>query len=89
MTRIQLIAAAAIGIIAAVVNFAGPTQAGTCQPVTTKGRAADPATATTKAQIELTQQAIRIGGKVTQNSTDCKQDSTGYVCKTTAVVCPQ
>jgi hypothetical protein len=89
MNRIaQSIAGAATGIIAAAPIFSQPAQAGTCSPVTTKGRASDPATATTRAQIELTQQAARIGGKVTQNSTDCKPVSGGFECKTSAVVCP-
>jgi len=55
-----------------------PAQAGTCSPVTVKGHAADPAAATTQAQIKLTQEAARIGGKVKQNSTDCKPVSGGF-----------
>jgi hypothetical protein len=39
-------------------------------------------------QIKLTQEAARIGGKVKQNSTDCKPVSGGFECKTSAVVCP-
>lgn len=86
----QLIAGAAIGIIAAILTFAVPVQAGTCSPVAGKGRAADPATATTRAQIELTRKAARIGGKITQRSTDCKKGPPGgFVCKMTAVVCPR
>jgi hypothetical protein len=53
-----------------------------------KGHAADPAAATTQAQIKLTQEAARIGGKVKQNSTDCKPVSGGFEYKTSAVVCP-
>jgi hypothetical protein len=89
MTRImKFIAGAAAGLIAAGLIFSQPAQAGTCSPVTVKGRASDPAAATTQAQIKLTQEAARIGGKVTQNSTDCKPVSGGFECKTSAVVCP-
>jgi len=45
----QLIAAAGIGVLAAILTFALPAEAGTCSPVMGKGRAADPATATTRA----------------------------------------
>jgi hypothetical protein len=89
MTRIaEFMAGAASGIIAAALILSQPAQAGTCSPVTVKGRAADPAAATTQAQIKLTQQAARIGGKVKQNSTDCKPVSGGFQCKTSAAVCP-
>jgi len=84
--KTQLIA---LGIIAAVVNFAAPAQAGTCQPVTAYAKAADPATATTRAQARLTQKAARIGGRVTQTSTNCEPGPVrGYTCKIKAVVCP-
>ncbi len=86
----QLIAGAAIGVMAAILTFALPVQAGTCASVAGKGRAADPATATTRAQIELTQKAARLGGKITQRSNDCKKGPPGgFVCKITAVVCPR
>jgi hypothetical protein len=89
MTRIaELMAGAASGIIAAALILSQPAQAGTCSPVTVKGHAADPAAATTQAQIKLTQQAARICGKVKQNSTDCKPVSGGFQCKTSAAVCP-
>jgi hypothetical protein len=89
MTRIaEFMAGAASGIIAAALILSQPAQAGTCSPVTVKGRAADPAATTTQAQIKLTQQAARIGGKVKQNSTDCKPVSGGFQCKTSAAVCP-
>ena len=89
MTRkTPLIAGAAIGIATALA-FAQPLFAGTCQPVTVKGNAKDPAAATTQAQIKLTQELTRLGGgKVTQNSTDCKPMPGGFECKTKAVVCP-
>ena len=49
----------------------------------------DPAAATTQAQIKLTQELTRLGGgKVTQNSTDCKPIPGDFECKTKAVVCP-
>jgi hypothetical protein len=89
MTRIaEFMAGAASGIIAAALILSQPAQAGTCSPVTVKGRAADPAAATTQAQIKLTQEAACIGGKVKQNSTDCKPVSGGFQCKTSAAVCP-
>jgi len=85
----QLSACAAIGVIAAILSFALPAEAGTCSPVMGKGRAADPATATTRAQHELIQRAAGLGGKITQKSTNCKKVDAGYVCKMTAVVCPK
>jgi hypothetical protein len=81
-------AVCSVGIGAALV-FAAPAQAGTCQPVTVKGHAKDPAAATTDAQIKLTQKLTQLGGgKVTQNSTDCAPIPGGFECKTKAVVCP-
>ncbi len=85
----QLSAGAAIGVIVAILSFALPAEAGTCSPVMGKGRAADPATATTRAQHELIQRAAGLGGKITQKSTNCKKVDAGYVCKMTAVVCPK
>jgi hypothetical protein len=86
--RARFIASVATGLLGAALILCQPAQAGTCSPVTVKGRAADPAAATTQAQIKLTQEPARIGGKVTQNSTDCKPASGGFECKTSAVVCP-
>jgi len=83
-----LTAGATLGIVAASLTFAAPVEAGTCAPVAGKARAADPATATTRAQIELMRRAARFGGKIKQTSTDCKKSAGGYVCKMTAVVCP-
>jgi len=88
MTRKLLVAAATIGFISAVVNFAEPAQAGTCQPVTAYAKASDPATATTRAQASLTRKAARIGGRITQTSTNCVPGPVRYTCKIKAVVCP-
>ena len=86
--KTPLIAGAALGLAAALC-FAQPLLAGTCQPMTVKGHAKDPAAATTDAQIKLTQKLTQLGGgKVTQNSTDCKPIPGGFECKTKAVVCP-
>ena len=66
-----------------------PVQAGTCVPVTVKGRAADPATATTKASIKLTQRAASLRGRIKNSSTNCQKGPPGgFVCTTSAVVCP-
>jgi hypothetical protein len=86
--KLHLLASAAIGVIALAFHFAEPVHAGTCQPVTVKASANDPATATTRAQVKLTQKAAQIGGRVTQTSTDCIPGPTGTVCKIKAVVCP-
>jgi hypothetical protein len=90
MIRSKLvIASVALGVIAAFAVVAEPAQAGTCVPVTVKGRAADPAAATTRAAIKLTQRAAAIGGKIKNSSTDCKKGPPGgFVCITSAVVCP-
>jgi len=85
----QLLAGAAIGVMAVILIFALPAEAGTCSPVVGKGRGPDPATATTHAQHDLIQQAARFGGKITRTSTNCKKASPGFVCKMTAVVCPK
>jgi hypothetical protein len=85
----HLIAAAAIGVLAATLILAPPAAAGTCSPVMGKGRGPDPATATTRAQHELIQQAARLGGKLSQQSTNCKKIDGGFVCKMTAVACPK
>jgi hypothetical protein len=69
--------------------MAEPAQAGTCVPVTVKARAADPATATTKASIKLTQRAASLRGKIKNSSTNCQKGPPGgFVCTTSAVVCP-
>jgi hypothetical protein len=73
---------------ALAVAIAAPAQAGTCQPVSAKGRAADPATATTKAQAKLVKQAARMSGKLMNTSTSCKQGALGAECKMTGAVCP-
>lgn len=84
-----IIIAGAIGALAAVLSFSGPVEAGTCQPVKAKGRAKDAATATTRAQIELIQRAARLGGTISQTSTNCMPGPSGVVCKMSAVVCPK
>jgi hypothetical protein len=78
---------AGLGALAAMFVSAGPAAAGTCSAVTVKGRAADPATATTRAQIKLAKRTVGLG-KVTKTSTNCKQGPLGAECKITAVVCP-
>jgi hypothetical protein len=84
-----LIAGAVLGAIAAGAIAAEPVQAGTCVPVTVKGRAADPATATTKASIKLTQRAASLKGRIKSSSTSCQKGPPGgFVCVTSAVVCP-
>jgi hypothetical protein len=85
----QLSVGAASAVIVAILSFALPAEAGTCSPVMGKGRAADPATATTRAQHELIQRADGLGGKITQKSTNCKKVDAGYACKMTAVVRPK
>jgi hypothetical protein len=79
-----LLAALAIGAF-----VAGPVQAGTCVPVTVKGRAANPATATTKASIKLTQRAASLRGRIKNSSTNCQKGPPGgFVCTTSAIICP-
>jgi hypothetical protein len=79
-----LLAALAIGAI-----VAGPVQAGTCIAVTVTGRAADPATATTKASIKLTRRAASLKGRIKNSSTSCQKGPPGgFVCTTSAVICP-
>ena len=52
-------------------------------PVTVKGRAADPATATTKASIKLTQRAASLRGRIKNSSTNCQKGPPGgFVCMT-------
>ena len=58
-------------------------------PVTVKARAADPATATTKASIKLTQRAASLRGRIKNSSTNCQKGPPGgFVCMISAVVCP-
>jgi hypothetical protein len=79
-----LLAALAIGAF-----VAAPVQAGTCVPVTVKGRAADPATANTKASIKLTQRAAALRGRIKNSSTNCQKGPPGgFVCTTSAIICP-
>jgi membrane-bound ClpP family serine protease len=83
------VAGALFASLAAVVVIAEPVQAGTCMPVTVKARAADPATATTKASIKLTQRAASLRGRIKNSSTNCQKGPPGgFVCMTSAVVCP-
>ena len=90
MIRVRVaIAGAVLAAFAAAVFIAEPVQAGTCMAVTVKGRAADPATATTKASIKLTQRAAALGGRIKNSSTDCQKGPPGgFVCTTSAIVCP-
>jgi hypothetical protein len=84
-----VVAGALLGALAALAFVAGPAQAGTCVPVTVKGRGADPASATRQASIKLTRRAASIGGKVKNSSTNCqKGPPAGFLCTTSAVVCP-
>lgn len=83
------IAAILLAAFAFGAFVAGPAQAGTCVPVTVKGRAADPATATTKASIKLTQRAAALRGRIKNSSTSCQKAAPGgFVCTTSAIVCP-
>jgi hypothetical protein len=88
-TRSVVIAGIAVGAIAAILGMSEPVEAGTCTPVKAKGRAKDIAMATTLAQINLTQKAAALGGKVTQTSSNCVPGPTAVVCKISAVVCPK
>jgi hypothetical protein len=88
MSQKTRLATAVIGIVA-VLSFAGPAAAGTCQSVKAKGQAAKLATAQAYAQADLKQTAKSMGGKVTQTSTNCVPGPSGYRCKIDAVVCPK
>lgn len=89
MIRIQYLCVGVIVVSLAVISNPKQVTAGTCSPVTVKGHAADPAAATTQAQIKLTQEVVRLGGgKVKDSSTDCKPVANGFECKTKALVCP-
>jgi hypothetical protein len=84
-----VIACAIAGAFAASALVVEPVQAGTCMPVTVKARGPDPATATTKASIKLTQRAAMLRGKIKNSSTSCQKGPPGgFVCMTSAVVCP-
>ena len=76
------------GIIFALLVIGGPAQSGTCQPVSAKGVALDPATATARAQAKLVKHAARMGGKLMNTSTKCKQGPLGAECKMSGAVCP-
>jgi hypothetical protein len=78
-----------LSALAALAVVAGPALAGTCVAVSVKGRGPDPATATTKAAVKLTQRAATLRGKVKNSSTSCQKGAPGgFVCNTSAVVCP-
>lgn len=84
-----LIAGVLLSAIAALAVASEPALAGTCVAVTVKGRGPDPATATTKAAVKLTQRAASLHGKVKKSSTSCQKGPPGgFVCTTSAVVCP-
>ena len=89
MIRGKVAVAGALLAALAVAFIAEPVQAGTCVPVTVKGRAADPATATTKASIKLTERAASLRGRIKNSSTNCQKGPPGgFVCTTSAVICP-
>jgi hypothetical protein len=89
MNRKVLLVGVALGAIAAGAVIAEPAMAGTCMPVTVRGRGPDPATATTKASIKLTQRAAMLRGRIKNSSTNCQKGPPGgFVCTTSAVVCP-
>ncbi len=88
MSHKTYLAAAMIGIVA-VLSFAGPIEAGTCQSVKAKGVADKMATAQAYAQADLKQTATSMGGRVTQATTNCERVPSGFRCKIDAVVCPK
>ena len=57
--------------LAALALIAGPAQAGTCVPVTVRGR--DLASATTQASVKVTRRAAGIGGKIKNSSSNCQK----------------
>ena len=75
-----LIAGVLLSAIAALAVVSGPALAGTCVAVTVKGRGPDPATATTKAAVKLTQRAASLRGKVKKSSTSCQKGPPGASC---------
>jgi len=86
--KTQFVVSTAIAAVVALV-LSAPVGAGTCVPVKAKGFAKNIAKATTLAQIDLTQKAARLRGKVTQTSTNCVPEPSGVTCKILAVVCPK
>ena len=56
--------------LAAFALIAGPAQAGTCVPVTVKGR--DLASATMS--VKVTRRAAGIGGKIKNSSSNCQKE---------------
>ena len=86
--KTQFVVSTAIAAVVALV-LSAPVGAGTCVPVKAKGFAKNIAKATTLAQIELTQKAANLRGKVTQTSTNCVPGPSGVTCKISAVVCPK
>jgi hypothetical protein len=81
--------AAAIVMIAAVVNVAAPVQAGTCQTVKAKGLADTLAKATLYAQADLKQTALSMKGRVKSATTKCDKFMGKYHCIVDGVVCPK
>jgi hypothetical protein len=75
-----LVAGAVLGALAALAIVAEPALAGTCVAVTVKGRGPDPATATTKAAVKLTQRAASLRCKVKKSSTSCQKGPPGASC---------
>ena len=84
-----ILAAAAVAAIVGALSFAGPVQAGTCQPVTARGVAKDLKTATLYARADLKQTAKSMKGKVTQANTKCEKAFGEFRCKSEGVVCPK
>ena len=74
------IAGALLAALAVGAFVAEPAQAGTCMAVTVKGRAADPATATTKASIKLTQRAASLKGQDQEQFDQLPEGTAGWLC---------
>ena len=83
------VAAAVVAVFAVAFSFAGPVQAGTCQPVRAKGVGKDLKTATLYTQADLKQTAKSMKGKVTEATTKCDRAFGEFHCKIDAVVCPR
>lgn len=79
---------AGLSAMTAMFGLVDSAHSGTCQPVSAKGRAADAATATTKAQAKLVARAARKGGKLMNTSTSCKKGVFGFECTMTGAACP-
>jgi hypothetical protein len=88
MSQKTRLATAVVGMVA-VLGFALPVEAGTCQSVKAKGVADKMVTAQAYAQADLKQTAKSMKGKVTQATTNCEKTPSGYRCKIDAVVCPK